>query len=339
MDELLTRLCRPPGAAGFDEQGRRYLLDRLISTASRHEVAEELTFWPAVRGRATGGGDLADEGLRMERDAKAILDLLPHIGDDVEFRAKCSELRTLAGEHARFEEDTVFPELARHTTRLWSSLAELRFRAAARGGPTRPHPDGPDRPLSLLSRGAPTVVADHVRDLLGRDRAHRAGFDNPAAPSAIEVIEADHARITELLRRVDSQDDPDDVLVHTLLRELAAHDSIERRYLYPAVRRRVQDGNSRYQQLITEHGRMTRLAAKVDAYRRHDPARLDWINELVVDTRTHMEQEERTVLSALAARLTDEELVELGSKLTAAQAKAPSRPHPLMPREQAEEPL
>ena len=158
IDGLLVRLRRPPGTADFDQAGRQYLVDRLVAVASRHEAAEELVFWPAVRGHLAGGSDLADEALQAERDAKAVLDLLRVVDSESEIVDTCAELHAVLRAHAFFEEETVFPQLHHHTTRMWAALAGIRFRIARRGGPTRPHPNGPDQPAGLLTRGAPALV-------------------------------------------------------------------------------------------------------------------------------------------------------------------------------------
>ena len=172
------------------------------------------------------------------------------------------------------------------------------------------------------------MLVDHLRDLHSRPRRHPVGFEEPGRPDAIAVLTKDHARIGGLLSQIEDQEDPDDTLVQSIIQQVSIHDAIERQCLYPAVRRRLQDGNVRYHQLISEHGQIARLAANLDVYRFHDEGRNAWIHELVVDARTHMEQEEAAVLPALAARMTPEELLDLGAQLEAAKARAPTRPHP-----------
>ena len=174
------------------------------------------------------------------------------------------------GQHAGFEEGTVFPRMRNRTTWVWARLAAMRFRVARRIGPTRPRPHGPDRPFRLATIGAPAVVFDHVRDLRDRGRRHPIGFENPDRTDAVAVLTHLHAGITELLARIEAQPDPDDDLVHDTIRELSVHDAIERQYLYPVVRRRLEDGAQRYEQLMSERARVTGLAADLDVYRYHD---------------------------------------------------------------------
>jgi hemerythrin superfamily protein len=327
IEDLLRRLEQPVGEADFDQSGRRYLLDRLISVASRHEAAEELTFWPQVRRRLPGGADLAGQALRQERAAKGLLDLLRVIRSEPEIAAECRQLHGLVRRHAEFEEQTVFPRMRQRTTWLWRRMTAAKFLAARRTGPTRPHPHGPDRPIGLTTAGAPAVLLDHLRDLRSRPRRHPTGFDHPDQTDAIAVLTRDHARIVGLLAQIEAQPDPDKGVVHQVIRELSIHDAIERQHLYPVIRRRLEDGPERYDHLVNEHARVTRLAADLDVYRFHDEARTSWLHELAATVRTHIEEEETGVLPALAARMTPEELVDLGRLLDAARAKAPTRPH------------
>lgn len=328
IDGLLSRLQLAPDRADFDNAGRQYLLDRLVSVASRHEAAEELALWPQVRRRLPEGAELADQALCDERGAKAILDLLRFAGSEEDLAESCAELHRIVLAHARFEEETVFPRMRIYTTRLWASLAGVRFRMARWAGPTRAHPNGPDRPLGLLTIGVPAVMLDHLRDLGKRQRRHPVGFDEPGRADAVTILEAQHARIGRLLTELESQSQGDDQLLRSIIREVSAHNAIERQYLNRAVRRRLPDGDARYQQLVNGLGRIGRLTAKLDVYHFHDDARAEWVQELITDLRAHIEEEEAAVLPALAARMTHEELVDLGERLETASAKAPTRPHP-----------
>jgi len=327
INSLLDRLERPPGQAGYDHEGRRYLFDRLVSVASRHEAAEELVLWPQVRRRLPGGSAVADSALQAEGDLKAVLDMARAARSDAEIGEACRQLRIMAGDHAEFEEQVVIPQMQKHSTRVWDVMAGLRYRVVRRVGPTRPHPGGPDRPLGLATAGAPAMVMDHLRDLKRRPGRGGAGSTRPDGPDAVAVLTGDHERIQRLLARIDEQPDPDDALVREAIRELSVHDAIERQHLYPVVRLRLLDGGRQYDHLLSEHGRITEVAADLDVYPYRDQAWRGWLAELARLARTHMESEEATILPALAARLTVEELAELGARLERARSKAPTRPH------------
>ncbi|MBO0732059.1 MAG: hemerythrin domain-containing protein, partial [Acidimicrobiaceae bacterium] len=55
LEDLIT--------TGGDEIARRHLTDYVVGAMARHESAEELVLWPAVRRRVPGGGPLVDEAL------------------------------------------------------------------------------------------------------------------------------------------------------------------------------------------------------------------------------------------------------------------------------------
>lgn len=328
MDDLVRRVAQPVDEADFDRVGRQYLVDRLLVVASRHEAAEEMTFWPHVRRRLTGGESLAERGLLAERDFKGYLDVLRVTRSEDEIIAEASRLQTMLRDHVRFEEAEVFPAMHRCTTRVWRALAGFRFLLARRAAPTRPHPAGPDTLAGFATVGAPAIVLDHLRDRRSAQRRQPDGFEDPDHLDAIAVVMKDHRRIRDLLDLLDAQDDPDDTLVHDTIRQLAIHDSIERQYLYPAVRRRLRDGNGVYSRLITEHGQMAAQAATLEAYRFHDRSRTAWLRELAAASRIHMDHEETAVLPILRARLTSEELIHLGRQIASARETAPTRPHP-----------
>jgi hypothetical protein len=153
------------------------------------------------------------------------------------------------------------------------------------------------------------------------------------APDAADFDQAGRRYLLDrLLTEIEGQADADDQLLGSVLREVSVHDAIERQYLHPAIRRRLPDGNARYQQLTSELGQIGRLAAKLDIYHFHDEARAAWVRELTVNIRNHIEQEEAAILPALPARMTHEELVDLGERLETATVKAPTRPHPHISR-------
>lgn len=328
MDGLARRVARPPDDADFDFEERRYLLDRLVLVTSRHDAAEEMTFWPHVRRRLVDGDRLAERAVQAEDEIKGCLSVMGVTRAEDELVAEAGRLRTLLGEHIHFEETTVFPAMHRCTTQVWRVLTGYKFRLAARAAPTRPHPDGPVTLAGFMTVGAASIVVDHLRDRRDAARRRPDGFESTGHPDVIEVIEAEHRRIRDLLERIDAQADPDATLVHHAIRQLSIHDSIERQYLYPVVRRRVEDGNQVYSQLIAEHGAIAQRAANLEAYRFHDDSRISWLRELAAMSRRHMDEEEETVLPRLRARLTTEELIHLGGQVAAARDRAPTRPHP-----------
>jgi hypothetical protein len=73
---LIDQLTADPAEVTYDDTARKNLADYLVASGSRHEAAEELVVWPAVRKRVPEGVPLRAEGLRQEREAKYVLDTL-----------------------------------------------------------------------------------------------------------------------------------------------------------------------------------------------------------------------------------------------------------------------
>lgn len=312
----------------FDEAGLRRIIDHLVVASSRHEAAEELVFWPAVRRRMDSGRELSDEGLRQENDTKYMLDAIRF---ETSGMARTSELHQLASairSHIDYEEDQVWPRLRAVTGPLGRALLGRQFALALRTAPTRPHPRGPDRPAGLATAGMAAAAGDKLRDSFGGRNVPPPGETGmPAGPDAADFLEAEHARIDKLLERVQDQGEVDAGLGASIVRELSVHDSIEREHLYPVLRRRLPNGNELYGQWLADHGRIAAMLAEVDRRAPHDLHHRSTLVELVQVVRTHVAEEEGTVFASMRARMTVEERAALGRSLELGKRKAPTHPH------------
>jgi hemerythrin-like domain-containing protein len=162
-ERLIDQLTADPSEVSYDDTARKNVADFLVAADSRHETAEELVLWPAVRRRIPGGHDLAEEGLRQEHEAKLVLDALRFADGNSRLRL-AGEFAVLARAHMAFEDRTVLPAVRKAT--LWPGgwLLGAKFTMAKKVAPTRPHPHGPDRRLGLLTRGLCAAGLDRVRD-------------------------------------------------------------------------------------------------------------------------------------------------------------------------------
>ena len=171
VEDLLHQLQADSPAPAMDEVARAHLADHLLMAESRHEVAEEIVFWPAVRKRVHRGNEFADKALAQEREAKYILDALRVAASDASRSELIDEFARSARAHMAFEEEQVWPALRHATTHVAWWLMGLRFSFVARYSPTRPHPRGPDRPFGLLTRGMAVATLDRIRDRVTRRHA------------------------------------------------------------------------------------------------------------------------------------------------------------------------
>jgi hypothetical protein len=174
VKRMLAELEKGPAAAsgaGDDQLTlRKKMTEELVIEDSKHEAAEEMIFWPAVRERVEDGDGLADQAIEQEQEGKRVLDKLDKLNaGDPEFERVLGELIQAARAHIAFEETRVWPKL-----RPVLSDAEARrmgetYETAKQAAPTRPHPeiDGAS-PKKLISKGPMVAMADRLRDALTR---------------------------------------------------------------------------------------------------------------------------------------------------------------------------
>jgi hypothetical protein len=165
VESLVAQLEAAPGETGIDDAARDHLRRHLVIASSRHEAAEELVFWPAVRKQMEGGVLLADRALQQERDGRFYLDALrvAKAGTQGDLVA---EYAKVARGHIAFEEGDVWPALRASLSWVGRKVLGSKFRLAHRLSPTRPHPRGPDHPVGLLTGGLFAATLDRLRDRL-----------------------------------------------------------------------------------------------------------------------------------------------------------------------------
>jgi len=171
--EMLAELeAGPTAAAGADDdqlRSRKKLAERLVIEESRHEAAEQMYVWPAVRDKVGDGARLADLALGQERDGEETLSEIDgHDAADPEFDQAIGRFITAAREHMQFEETEVWPLLRAALTEKDITLMADQYQTAKQAAPTRPHP-GKLESSEKLRTGGPMVAAmDRARDALTR---------------------------------------------------------------------------------------------------------------------------------------------------------------------------
>ncbi|MEU4681166.1 hemerythrin domain-containing protein [Micromonospora sp. NPDC023737] len=146
------------------------------------------------------------------------------------------------------------------------------------------------------------------------------GF-RPGGRSIAEIVEHEHRQLLDLLELLTGPGPVADEQLAVLTAALSRHLSAEEQYLLPAVRAAVPAS-----------------AAQVDRTLDADAALLGALRTLAEDgpgevaERVHRHVEEvGTLITALRAAATEEELIRLGNRLEIAEEAAPTRPHPDTP--------
>lgn len=171
VKRMLTELgAGPTKRTGADEDQlllRKKMTEELIIEESKHEAAEEMYFWPAVREHVPDGDQLADEAIEQEQEGKEVLNSLDKLdASDPEFEDLLGKFTEAAREHIAFEENMVWPGLRTALTAEAASEIGTKLSEAKKTAPTRPHPHTPPSPGALKATGPAAAMADKARDAM-----------------------------------------------------------------------------------------------------------------------------------------------------------------------------
>ena len=153
--------------AEFDTvpMGRRNeLFWRLVNELVRHEVAEEVVVYPALR-KLAGGAEVADARLAEQAIAEQKLAGMEWLdAESEEFDRQALTLRSAVLSHARAEEASVFEILRADVPKVQRFEMGARYVKAKAAAPTHPHPHAPDRPPGNVVLGPVAALLDKIRD-------------------------------------------------------------------------------------------------------------------------------------------------------------------------------
>ncbi len=142
-----------------------------------------------------------------------------------------------------------------------------------------------------------------------------------AATDLLELLQADHARIEELMTGT--------VEPATLVSEVSTHLVAETQLLYPAVRRHLPEADVTVDGLLETDHDLEELLARLDHDEGGTTTPASRMSELFA---AHVRQQE-SLFPALRQAAGSEELRRLGDALGPTVMEAPTHPHPHLPRE------
>ncbi|WP_069170101.1 hemerythrin domain-containing protein [Streptomyces griseus] len=152
--------------------------------------------------------------------------------------------------------------------------------------------------------------------------------------NVISELTADHREVDALFARIEEQPVGDErrrELADELTVELVRHSVAEEQYLYPAVRRYVDDGDDMADKEIEDHAAVERLLKDLEGRAADEPAFDDLVAKLRYQVTAHVRDEEDRLFPLLAAACSPAALDELGDRIRRAKKTAPTRPHPSAP--------
>lgn len=156
---------------------------------------------------------------------------------------------------------------------------------------------------------------------------------------AISVLMADHQRLLELVSSLTggagapSADNPKErkATATRLVIEASKHEAIEEQWLWPEVRRRLAKGDDLVRTGIDQEQLAKRLLEEIDHMSAGNGDFASLVDRISAAIREHVSFEESNVFPKLQLHMEPHELEELGDRLEAARALAPTRPHPMTP--------
>jgi hypothetical protein len=149
------------------------------------------------------------------------------------------------------------------------------------------------------------------------------------APTITEFIRRQHGEIERLFTDVEGGlGDDRRQAFECLVRLLAVHETAEEEVAWPVVRHAGPEGDTVVDARTAEESEAKRLLAdleKLGPEHEDFPTKLDDLREAVL---THARHEEDTALPLLERTQSHEQLVGMGAAARAAEAIAPTHPHP-----------
>lgn len=146
----------------------------------------------------------------------------------------------------------------------------------------------------------------------------------------VDLLLAQHAEIRDLFAEVmaASPGDARRDAFHRLVRLMAVHETAEEELVHPLARRTLPGGTGIIDDRLAEEKAAKEMLANLEKIETDSPEFLPLLDELRLAVLTHARSEERYELSRLRAAFSDSERIALAAAVKAAEATAPTHPHP-----------
>ncbi|MFF4494902.1 hemerythrin domain-containing protein [Streptomyces sp. NPDC001546] len=150
----------------------------------------------------------------------------------------------------------------------------------------------------------------------------------------IAELMTDHQEVEELFANIEETPRGDarrKMYADQVTMELVRHSVAEEAYLYPAVREHVPGGDMMADKELEDHATAERIMKELEGCDADHPRFDELIMKLMMEIRSHVNDEENNLFPRLRQACTPEMLMKLGDKVRQAKKTAPTRPHPSAP--------
>jgi len=156
------------------------------------------------------------------------------------------------------------------------------------------------------------------------------------------VLAQDHQEVKAMLAELErgptkATGAPEDQLAlrkkmtEQLIIEESRHEALEEMYFWPAVRDRLESGDTLADEATGQEQDAKQVLASLDKLGPDDGEFEQLLGKFIMDAREHIEFEESQVWPLMRTALPAETSAELGSKIAEGKKTAPTRPHPHTP--------
>jgi hemerythrin superfamily protein len=143
---------------------RSDLFWELVQQLVRHEVAEEMVVYPALR-HVPGGSVVVDARQAEEAETEKMLARMEKLDPTTEeFVGAVRDLHATVTAHASKEEAEVFPLLLANEEPDFLTQLGQKFKGEKLAAPTHPHPHTPNTALGNKVAGPIAAFIDRLRD-------------------------------------------------------------------------------------------------------------------------------------------------------------------------------
>ncbi|WP_375484686.1 hemerythrin domain-containing protein [uncultured Mycobacterium sp.] len=146
----------------------------------------------------------------------------------------------------------------------------------------------------------------------------------------IAFLKAQHDLIEDMFDEVLHASDPKarEKPFITLRQLLAVHETAEEMVVHPRVRRELNNGDAIVDARLKEEHEAKELLSSIEGLDITSPQFVDELTKLRKAVLDHAEQEETEEFPKLQRKLDTDDLKRMGTAVRAAEAIAPTRPHP-----------
>jgi hemerythrin superfamily protein len=160
-------------------------------------------------------------------------------------------------------------------------------------------------------------------------RTPQAGDDRAEDTDVVALLMRQHGDIRNLFDEVEqSQGEARREAFRRLVRLLAVHETAEEEVVHPFVRRAVDGGRQVVEDRLAEEKAAKETLSSLDEMDTDDPRFLPLLRQLRTDVQEHARAEERYEFSHIRRSTDLTNLAAMAKAVKAAEAMAPTRPHP-----------